>query len=133
MTDFTVTVSAGSLRGDEETGLVLPHPWTEAGVVTDAAATGAHVLHLAIGLCVLNDTFRESRQLGIAVDGVRVTVGGGFDDGWGSTGITYAVEVDSGAALEDVERLVALVDDVAEIPRTMRAGADVRRVAEVTT
>ena len=133
MTDFTVTVSAGSLRADPEGALVLPHAWTDKGVVTDGAATGAHVLHLAVALCVLNDTFREGRQLGVPVQGVRVVATGGFDEGWGSTGITYSVEVDSGAALEDVARLVALVDEVAEIPRAIRAGADVRRVERVAT
>ena len=131
MTDpFTVTVSAGSLRADPEGALVLPHAWTDHGVVTDAVstgATGAHVLHLAVALCVLNDTFREGRQLDIPVEGVRVVASGGFDDDWGSTGITYSVEVDSGAAPADVDRLVALVDEVAEIPRAIRAGAGVRR------
>src|SRR5688572_2961925 len=125
MTSFTVTAAAGSLRGDPEAGLVLTHPWTEEGVVTDAAATGAHVLHLAVALCVLNDTYREARQLDIPVDGVRVVADGGFTDAWASTGITYAVQVDSGAPGSAVDRLLAVVDEVAEIPRAVRAGADV--------
>jgi len=130
MTSYPVTASAGSLRADPAVGWVLPHAWTPEGVVTDAAGTGAHVLHLSVALCVLNDTFREGRELGVPVQGVRVVADGGFhDDAWGSTGITYAVEVQADAPAEAVERLLAHVEEIAEIPRTVRAGADVRRVA----
>jgi hypothetical protein len=128
MISFTVTAAAGTLRGDAEAGLVLPHAWTEHGVVTDVAATGAHVLHLAVALCVLNDTYREAGQLGVQVDGVRVVADGDFTDAWDSTGITYAVELDTAAPEAEVDRLLDVVDEVAEIPRVVRAGADVRRV-----
>ena len=46
MTSFTVTAGAGTLRGDAETGLVLPHAWTAEGVVADAGATGAHIAEI---------------------------------------------------------------------------------------
>lgn len=125
LSPFGVTASAGSLRG--ETGVVLPHVWTPQGVVAEPAANGAHLLHLAIALCILNDTFREAERLGVAIDGVRVTADGGFDPEWRSTGVTYELTVDSTASPEDVSRLVEAVDDVAEIPKALRAGATVRR------
>ncbi|QZY29833.1 OsmC family protein [Nocardioides coralli] len=123
MSDFRVTASAGSLRGP---GPTMPHAWTAGGVSIEADFTGAHLLHLAVAGCVLNDTFREARELGLEVAGVRVTASGGFDDGWASTGIGYEVEIDGprGAELED---LLARVDAVAEIPRTIRAGGEVGR------
>ncbi len=56
-----------------------------------------------------------------------VEADGSFDDEWRSTGIEYSVTLDSAASAEDLERLSAVVDEVAEIPRAVRAGAPVRR------
>jgi uncharacterized OsmC-like protein len=125
---FAVAVAAGSLRSTVTATTHLPHQWTDEGVAVDTAFTGAHLLHLAVAACVLNDLYRESQRLGVALDGVRVEAGGGFDtEAWCSTGVTYRVEVDSPAAADDVARLVAAVDEVAEIPKALRAGAEVRR------
>jgi hypothetical protein len=125
---FPVTLSAGSLRDNGSAGWVVPHVWSDAGVVVQAAPNGAGVLHVAVALCVLNDLFREGDALGVPVAGVRVRARGEFDPtSWVSTGVTYAVEVDSMASGEDVATLVARVDDVAEIPRALRAGMIVER------
>lgn len=125
LSPFGVRATAGTLRTEE--GLVLQHTWTEAGVVAGPATNGAQLLHLSVALCVLNDTYREARSLGIEVDGVAVEADGGFDEAWHSTGIEYAVTVDSPASAEEVADLVAAVDEVAEIPRAIRAGARVDR------
>ena len=96
MDSFPVTLSAGSLRADPAGGWLVPHAWTDGGVVVEAAPNGAGVLHVAVALCVLNDTFREAGQRGLAVTGVRVSARGEFDEEtWRSTGVSYAVEVDS--------------------------------------
>ena len=89
--------------------------------------TGAHLLHLSVAACVLNDLYREADKRGVILDGVRVTASGGFSDDWASTGITYRVDVDSPAEVAVVDELVALVDEIAEIPRAVRAGAGVQR------
>ena len=123
---FGVRVSSGSLRQGE--GVVLPHAWTEEGVLAGPATNGAQVLHLAVALCVLNDTYREARRLDVPVLGVAVTADGGFDDVWTSTGISYDIVLDTTAPSETVQLLLEVVDEVAEIPRARRAGADVRRV-----
>jgi uncharacterized OsmC-like protein len=123
---YAVSVGAGSLCIDD--GVALPHAWTGAGVTVDAPFTGAHVLHLAVAGCVLNDVYREAEKLAIRVDGVQVTAQGGFEDGtWRSTGIEYLVAVDSTAGAHEIERLLAVVDEVAEIPKTLAAGTAVRR------
>ncbi len=122
-----VRATAGTLRASE--GVVLPHTWTDEGVVAAPAANGAQLLHLSVALCVLNDTYREAARLGIALDGVAVEADGGFDDEWRSTGIEYAVTLDSRAPVEDLTRLTVLVEQVAEIPRAIRAGAPVTRRA----
>ncbi|QIK76136.1 OsmC family protein [Nocardioides piscis] len=122
-----VRVTAGTLRADE--GVVLHHLWTDGGVVASPAGNGAQLLHLSVALCVLNDTYREAEKLGIEVSGVAVEADGGFDDEWRSTGIAYSVTLDSRASAEDLVRLGAAVDEVAEVPRTIRAGAAVERLA----
>lgn len=128
MDQFGVVVGAGSLRSDDGQAVRFPHRWTSEGVTVEAEFTGAHLLHLAAAGCVLNDIYREAGELGIRVDGVRVSAAGGFDmQTWASSGITYRVELRSSASAEDLARLLDRVDDIAEIPRAIRAGATVQR------
>lgn len=129
MAGFDVVVGAGTLRSTRDDAVGFAHRWTEEGVTVEATFTGAHLLHLSVAGCVLNDVYREATRLGIEVVGVRVTASGDFDtDSWESTGITYRVEVDSPGSQEAVQELLTVVDDVAEIPRAVRAGAPVARV-----
>jgi uncharacterized OsmC-like protein len=129
MAEFAVVVGAGTLRSTASDIVRFPHRWTPGGVTVEAAFTGAHLLHLAAAGCVLNDVYREAEQLGVAVGGVRVTASGGFDtETWRSTGISYVVDIDSPASGDEQEALLAAVDAVAEIPRSLRAGATVERV-----
>lgn len=129
LTAFGVTVAAGSLRAADGVvgGITLHHSWTDEGVVAAPLTNGAQALHLSVALCVLNDTYREAARLGIEVLGVAVEADGGFDEDWRSTGIEYAVTLDTPAPADERERLLADVDAIAEIPRTMRAGATVTR------
>jgi OsmC-like protein len=126
--EFSVVAGAGSLRPGSASGWTVPHDWTPDGVVVAGDGNGAAVLHLSVALCVLNDTFREGEALGVPVAGVRVRAGGTFDrESWVSTGIVYSVEVDSSAPSEDVAKVLERVDEVAEIPRVLRAGMTVER------
>jgi hypothetical protein len=60
---------------------------------------------------------------------VRVTASGGFNtDTWQSTGISYIVDVDSPASEYEQDALLKAVDSVAEIPKSIRAGATVERI-----
>lgn len=125
LSPFGVRATAGTLRAAE--GVVLHHAWTDRGVVAAPAANGAQLLHLSVALCILNDTYREAERLGIEVSGIAVEADGGFDEQWCSTGIGYSVTLDSLAPAEDLARLHGAVDQVAEIPRAIRAGAGVTR------
>ena len=128
MAGFDVVVGAGTLQSTSSEAVRFPHRWTPQGVTVEAAFTGAHLLHLAAAGCVLNDVYREAERLGVAIDGVRVTASGGFDtETWRSTGISYAVDVDSPAADHEQDALLDVVESVAEIPRSIRAGATVER------
>ena len=120
-------MSAGSLR-PAGGGVVMPHRWSSEGVVVEADFTGAHLYLLAAAGCVLNDVYREAGRLGLTIDGARVRAAGGFDpDTWASTGIDYEVDVASDSSDEEIERLVSVVDDVAEIPKALRSGTTVAR------
>lgn len=128
---FEVAVGAGTLMSDSTAAARFPHRWTPEGVTVEADFTGGHLLHLAAAGCVLNDVYREAARLGIEVTGVRVTAAGGFDTAtWQSTGIGYSVEVSSDAPAGELAQLLDVVDEVAEIPHAIRAGAVVRRVPE---
>lgn len=128
--EFSVTVAAGTLSDKDRVSVHFDHRWTTGGVTLQAEFTGAHLLHAAVAGCVLNDVFREAERLDLPVDGVRVRADGGFTSDWQSIGIEYEVEVDTSADPPDVERLLAAVDDAAEIPRALRAGVPVKRVSE---
>jgi hypothetical protein len=127
---FEVTVGAGTLMADSDAAVRFAHRWTPGGVTVEAAFTGGHLLHLAAAGCVLNDLYREAATLGIELKGARVIAAGGFDIAtWQSTGIRYSVEVSSDAPADQLAHLLELVDQVAEIPRAIRAGASVERVS----
>jgi len=126
---FEVTVGAGTMMSASGSAVRFPHRWTPGGVTVEAGFTGGHLLHLAVAGCVLNDVYREAAALGIELAGVRVTASGGFDAGtWQSVGIGYTVEVSSGAPAGQLAHLLQVVDQVAEIPQAVRAGATVRRI-----
>jgi uncharacterized OsmC-like protein len=126
---FEIAVGAGTLASTSSAAVRFPHRWTPGGVTVEADFTGGHLLHLAAAGCVLNDVYREAVALGIELTGVRVTAAGGFDTStWLSTGIDYAVEVSSDAPADQLTHLLDVVDQVAEIPRAIRAGTTVRRV-----
>jgi uncharacterized OsmC-like protein len=127
---FEVAVGAGTLISSSGSAVRFPHRWTPGGVTVEADFTGGHLLHLAAAGCVLNDIYREAGALGIELNGVRVTAAGGFDTtSWRSTGISYSVEVSSDAPADQLANRLSVVDDVAEIPRAIRAGASVQRAS----
>lgn len=126
--EFAVVAASGSFRSSVRADAHLPHAWTPDGVVVQTQFTGAHLLHLASAACVLNDLYREAAALGVHVEGVRVDASGTFDTAsWRSHGISYQVTIGSPSPAEAIDRLLAVVDAVAEIPRTLRAGVRVQR------
>jgi hypothetical protein len=126
---FSVVVTSGDLQPTSHDGVIFPHRWTPAGVVVQSEFTGAHLLHLSIAGCVLNDVHREAERLGVHLFGVRVSAWGNFDrKTWQSTGNLYSVDVNTSASSQEVQHLLAAVDEVAEIPKAVRSGGAVSRV-----
>lgn len=87
---------------------------------------GGQLLHLAVAGCVSNDLFREAAGHGIVLTRVVVRADGGYDGSPAvSTGIGYAVEVEGDASEEELRALVRHVDEIAEIPGSLRSGTPV--------
>src|SRR5438552_4007490 len=88
--------------------------------------SGGQLLNLAVAGCISNDLFREAAREGIPLRRVRVSVRSDYQgDPAVSTPIEYEVEVDGDAPEQDIRRLVAHVDEIAEIPNSLRRGTEV--------
>jgi putative redox protein len=89
--------------------------------------SGGELLHLAVAGCISNDLFREANGRGIALARVMVSADGQFGgDPAVSSGIAYKIEVSGDAPVEVLRDLVRHVDEIAEIPNSLRRGTDVR-------
>lgn len=93
---------------------------------------GGELLHLAVAGCVSNDLFREAAAREVELTRVVVRADGDYDgDPPVSTGIAYVVELEGRAPEDVLHSLVEHVDEIAEIPNSLR-GATAVRLAKVT-
>jgi putative redox protein len=105
--------------------LVVDRPADAGG--SGLGFNGGQLLYLAVAGCVSNDLFREAVAQGIPLTQVRVTVRGNFSgDPAVSEEISYDVEIDGDASPEQLTRLARHVDEIAEIPNSLRRGTRVR-------
>jgi uncharacterized OsmC-like protein len=126
--------------GDGPTALGEAGPFT---LVTDRPSAagggglgfnGGQLFYLSIAACWSNDLYREAATMGIALDGIEVTVDGDFAArGSGSTPITVDLVVRSPAPADRIRELIAEVERVAEIPRAIREGPLIEVRAEVVS
>jgi len=124
--------------GDGPTALGQAGPFT---LVTDRPTAagggglgfnGGQLLYLSIAACWSNDLYREAATMGIELDRVEITVDGDFPArGSGSTPISVDVAIGSSAPEEQVRKLIAEVERVAEIPRTIREATPIEVRATV--
>jgi putative redox protein len=88
---------------------------------------GGELLYLAIAGCVSNDVFREAAREGVNVERVTVRVRGDFaGDPAVSSDVEYDVEIEGAASQAELDALVRHVDEIAEIPNSLRDGTAVR-------
>jgi putative redox protein len=88
---------------------------------------GGQLLHLAVAGCVSNDLFREASRRGIELTRVVITADGEYTGNPAvSAGISYSVEIEGQAPEEDLRSLVRHVDEIAEIPNSLRQGTQVQ-------
>ena len=91
-----------------------------------SCVNGGELLFLALATCVCNDIYREAAKREMEVTSVKVDVTGEFG-GEGEPGfnIQYRVKVEAKASAEEVRDLIAYVDKVAEVHKTIRLGTSV--------
>jgi putative redox protein len=90
---------------------------------------GGQLLYLAVAGCISNDLFRDAHAVGIKLSSVRVKVGGDFvGEPAVSDEIRYEVEVSGDAPEDRLRALIDQVDEIAEIPNSLRQGTRVRLV-----
>jgi organic hydroperoxide reductase OsmC/OhrA len=88
---------------------------------------GGQLLNLAVAGCISNDLFREAARAGIHLRRVRlIALSDYVGDPAVSTPIEYEVELEGGATDDALRELVRHVDDIAEIPNSIRRGTQVR-------
>lgn len=88
---------------------------------------GGQLLHLAVAGCISNDLFREARTRKLTLKKVVITVDGDFSGSPAvSAGIDYTVEVEGDATDAELADLVKYVDEIAEIPNSLRRGTPVK-------
>lgn len=82
---------------------------------------GGQLMYASIAACVSNDLYREAATMGIALTRVSLTVVGEFPGrGQPSGPVTVEVELEGHAPEARLDELLAVVDEVAEIPNSMR-------------
>jgi organic hydroperoxide reductase OsmC/OhrA len=88
---------------------------------------GGQLLNLAVAACISNDLYREAAERGLTLRGVRVTVDSDYvGDPAVATEIGYDVAVDCASEEEEaVAALIAYVDEIAEIPNSLRGSTRV--------
>jgi putative redox protein len=90
---------------------------------------GGQLLYLAVAGCISNDLFRDASAAGIKLSRVQGKVGGDFvGEPVVSDEIRYEVEVSGNAPEDRLRALIAQVDEIAEIPNSLRQGTRVRLV-----
>ena len=123
----TVSVDGGATAlGSAGTAtLVIDRPVGAGG--RGIGFNGGQLLYLAVAGCISNDLYREAQAAGIALRRVRITAHGDFTGAPPvSTDIAYEVEIDGDAPESALRDLVARVDEIAEIPNSLRRGTPVR-------
>lgn len=91
-----------------------------------ASVNGGELLFLAIATCFCNDIYREAPRRNISVTAVTVTVTGEFgSEGEAASAIRYNATIESDAPEEEIQKLIADVDAIAEIHNTLRKGVNV--------
>jgi uncharacterized OsmC-like protein len=92
-----------------------------------SSINGGELLFAAIATCFCNDIYREAARRKMNIQSVQVSVDGKFGkEGEPGSDITYNTMIIAPAHTQnEIDELIAYVDNVAEIHNTLRRGATV--------
>jgi organic hydroperoxide reductase OsmC/OhrA len=86
-----------------------------------SSANGGELLFLALATCYCNDIYREAAKKGIGIESVEVEVTGDFGaEGTPARNVSYRAKVAAHASQAEIQELMKLTDQVAEIQNTLR-------------
>lgn len=86
-----------------------------------SGVNGGEFLFLALATCFCNDLYREAAKRGIVVENVQVQVDGEFGaEGEPARNVSYRAQVTAHAGDKEIEELMRMTDQVAEIQNTLR-------------
>lgn len=89
--------------------------------------SGGELLLLSIGGCYSNDIFREASRKGIHVHAVQLRVSADWGgDPVRAQNVEFSVTVEADASESQIKELIQHTDRVAEIPNSLRLGAQVK-------
>lgn len=112
----------------DDASQTLPVPARRNG--QGSAVNGGEFLMLALATCYCNDLYREAARLGLRLSAVEVRASAEFNGrGLAAEHIRYAARVESDATDDEIRRLIAETDAVAEVHNTIRSGVPVSCVA----
>ena len=95
-----------------------------------SSVNGGELLFTALATCFCNDIYREAVRRMVVINSVEVNVTGEFGgEGEPAKKISYQVKIDSPNPKNEIEKLIADVDTIAEIHNTLRKGIAVTLIA----
>lgn len=99
------------------------------GVGGGSEINGGELLMAALATCFCNDLYREAAKLNIDLEKVKVTAHSTFaEPGKPGQDITYHAELKSLHSKAEIQKLIKITDEVAEIQNTIRAGVQVKLI-----
>lgn len=91
-----------------------------------SSVNGAELLLLSLATCYCNDIYREASKRNIEVTEVEVQVFGEFGaEGEPGKNFKYKPNIKSNASPQQLEELINVTDEMAEIHNTLRRGLNI--------
>lgn len=89
--------------------------------------SGEELFMMSIGASICNDLYREAANLELEITNVEIIINGDWSgEPAHARNIRYDIKVQSPAPREKIEEVIRFIDQVAEIPHSLRVGTQVK-------
>lgn len=89
--------------------------------------SGEELFMMSIGASICNDLYREAANLELEISDVEIVINGDWSgEPAHARNIRYDIRVKSSAPREKIEEMIRFIDQVAEIPHSLRTGTPVK-------
>ena len=91
-----------------------------------SSINGGELLLLSLATCFCNDLYREAKKRNIPIDSIEVECAGNFGaEGETGSNFQYKANLKSPATRDEIDKLIAYTDQIAEVHNTLRRGIQV--------